>query len=124
MGDMADDYLAVLEKVDNDAVPTLDQIIIETLIDLDDKDQFYRDIVDGIEPGLTHLLFHPAVDGDELQAGKSGSVEVVGEGFRMGEFVDELVDADAIEQGVWPEEEEVPALGGRGENVDLEVRAG
>lgn len=68
MGDMADGYLAVLEKVDSDAVPTLDEIIIDTLVDLDDKQQFYRDIIDGIKPGLTHLLFHPAINGDELQA--------------------------------------------------------
>ena len=25
-------------------------------------------MIDGIKPGLTHLLFHPAVDSDELRA--------------------------------------------------------
>jgi len=68
MGDMAEDYLAVLEKVEAESVPTLDHIIIDTLIDMNDKDQFYRDIIDGLEPGLTHLLFHPAIDGEELAA--------------------------------------------------------
>jgi predicted glycoside hydrolase/deacetylase ChbG (UPF0249 family) len=68
MGDMAEDYLAVLEKVEAESVPTLDHIIIDTLIDMDDKDQFYRELIDGLEPGLTHLLFHPAIDGEELQA--------------------------------------------------------
>jgi predicted glycoside hydrolase/deacetylase ChbG (UPF0249 family) len=68
MSEMAEDYLNVLEKVDSDAVPTLDAIIIETLIDMNDKHRFYRDIVDKVEPGLTHLLFHPAMDGDELRA--------------------------------------------------------
>ncbi len=68
MDEMTDDYLSVLEKVDTDSVPTLDEIIIDTLIDLDEKHQYYRDIVDDIQPGLTHLLFHPAVDGAELQA--------------------------------------------------------
>lgn len=68
MGDMADDYLAVLEKIDADDVPTLDEIIIDTLIDMDDKRAFYREMVSQIKPGLTHLLFHPAVDGDELRA--------------------------------------------------------
>ena len=68
MSEMADDYLAVLENVDADAVPTLDEIIIDTLIDLNDKRQFYRDLIDDIQPGLTHLLFHPATDGEELQA--------------------------------------------------------
>ncbi|MCH7741948.1 MAG: hypothetical protein IIB71_04720 [Proteobacteria bacterium] len=65
---MANEYLDVLEKVDSDTVPTLDEIIIDTLIDLDDKKAFYRDLIDGIKPGLTHLLFHPAKQGDELNA--------------------------------------------------------
>jgi len=64
----SDDYLEVLEKVDTDAVPTLDEIIIDTLIELNDKKAFYRSLIDDIKPGLTHLLFHPAIDGDELRA--------------------------------------------------------
>ena len=66
--EMANDYLEVLEKVDTDSVPTLDEIIIDTLIDLDDKKSFYRELIDGIKPGLTHLLFHPAINGEELKA--------------------------------------------------------
>jgi hypothetical protein len=66
--EMANDYLEVLEKVDSDSVPTLDEIIIDTLIDLDDKKSFYRELIDGIKPGLTHLLFHPAKNGEELKA--------------------------------------------------------
>ncbi len=66
--DMANEYLEVLEKVDIDAVPTLDEIIIDTMVDLNDKKAFYREIIDGIKPGLTHLLFHPAKNGDELKA--------------------------------------------------------
>ena len=68
MGDSADEFLSVLEKVDEASVPVLDEIIIETLIDLDDKKALYRRLIDDIKPGLTHLLFHPAVDGDELRA--------------------------------------------------------
>jgi predicted glycoside hydrolase/deacetylase ChbG (UPF0249 family) len=68
MSDMAEEYLSAIDKIDEDAVPTLDEIIIDTLLDMNDKHQFYRDIIDRIQPGLTHLLFHPAVDGDELQA--------------------------------------------------------
>lgn len=67
-GDMAEDFLAVMEKIDNSAVPTLDEIIISTLVDLKDKDAFYKEIINGIQPGLTHLLFHPAITGDELAA--------------------------------------------------------
>ncbi len=68
MGEVADDYLEVLERIDNDAVPTLDEIIIETLNDMADKTSFYRELITGIKPGLTHLLFHPATDSDELRA--------------------------------------------------------
>ncbi len=66
--EMADQYLQLLEIVDAGQVPTLDEIIIDTLVDLDDKHAFYRDLIDGIKPGLTHLLFHPARRGDEISA--------------------------------------------------------
>ena len=66
--EMADDYMEVIERVDTDKVPTLDEIIIDTLVALDDKKAFYRQLIDGIKPGLTHLLFHAAKQGDELNA--------------------------------------------------------
>jgi predicted glycoside hydrolase/deacetylase ChbG (UPF0249 family) len=66
--EMANDYLEVLEKVDTESVPMLDEIIIDTLVDLDDKKSFYRELIDGIKPGLTHLLFHPAINSEELKA--------------------------------------------------------
>ncbi len=66
--EMANEYLEVLDKVDTDGVPTLDEIVIDTLVDLNDKKTFYRKLIDDIKPGLTHLLFHPAKNGDELQA--------------------------------------------------------
>jgi predicted glycoside hydrolase/deacetylase ChbG (UPF0249 family) len=67
-GEMAEAYLEVLEAVNQDAVPTLDEILVETLIPLAEKSGFYEDLVRNVEPGLTHLLFHPAVDGEELKA--------------------------------------------------------
>jgi len=60
--------VAILEKVDAARVPVLDEIIIDTLVDLSDKEAFYREKIEGIKPGLTHLLFHPAINGDELKA--------------------------------------------------------
>jgi predicted glycoside hydrolase/deacetylase ChbG (UPF0249 family) len=63
-----EDYLEILEKVDGNDVPTLDEIIIDTLIPLEDKAQFYREHIKNIKPGLTHLLFHPAKIGEELLA--------------------------------------------------------
>ena len=67
-GDMADEFLQVLAMIDTDQVPTLDDIIIETLVPKASKHDFYRDLIQGVQPGLTHLLFHPAVAGAELEA--------------------------------------------------------
>ena len=67
-GDMADEFLQVLAMVDTDQGPTLDDIIIETLVPKTSKHDFYRDLIKGVQPGLTHLLFHPAVAGAELEA--------------------------------------------------------
>ena len=68
-----DEYLAILEKIDADKVPTLDEILVDTLVPMDElgednKSSFYRRLIDGVQPGLTHLLFHPAKIGDELLA--------------------------------------------------------
>ena len=63
-----DDYLEILERIDTHRVPTLDEIIIDTLIPMEDKTQFYRDIIADIKPGLSHLLFHPARMSEELVA--------------------------------------------------------
>jgi len=67
-GEMAEAFLEVIEAVNRDAVPTLDEILIETLIPLEDKRAFYAELIENTKPGLTHLLFHPAVDGEELKA--------------------------------------------------------
>ena len=66
--DIADGYAEVLEKIETNKVPTLDEIYIDTLKPMTDKKAFYREIIDQIGPGLNHLLFHPAKMGDELMA--------------------------------------------------------
>jgi hypothetical protein len=66
--DAHDDYLEILEKIDANQVPTLDEIVIDTLLPMEDKTAFYREQIDQVKPGLTHLLFHPAKLGDELLA--------------------------------------------------------
>lgn len=66
--DDVDAFDAVMAQVEAAALPTLDEIIIDTLIPLEDKTAFYRELIDGVKPGLTHLLFHPARGGDELSA--------------------------------------------------------
>ena len=67
-GEMADDYMALLDKINTGSIPTLDEIIIDTLIPMTDKKAFYRECIDSVKPGLTHMLFHPAKMGDELRA--------------------------------------------------------
>jgi len=67
-GVMADEFLQVLAMIDTYQVPTLYDIIIETLVPKTSKHDFYRDLIKGVQPGLTHLLFHPAVAGAELEA--------------------------------------------------------
>lgn len=67
-GDLAEEYIAVIAQIDAGKVPTLDEIIIDTLQPMTDKAAFYRELIDSVKPGLTHLLFHPAVMGDELAA--------------------------------------------------------
>jgi hypothetical protein len=49
MGDMAEEFVAILEKVDAARVPVLDEIIIDTLVDLNDKETFYREKIQGIK---------------------------------------------------------------------------
>lgn len=66
--DDPDAYEAVIEQVEAAKLPTLDEIIIDTLVPMTDKSAFYRDLIDGVGPGLTHLLFHPAKGGEELSA--------------------------------------------------------
>lgn len=66
--DDANAYATVMEQVEAASVPTLDEIIIDTLVPMKDKSAFYRELIDGVKPGLTHLLFHPAKGGDELFA--------------------------------------------------------
>lgn len=65
---LTDAYEQIIERVQTDAVPTLDEIITDTLHAEEDKLAFYRELIDNLKPGLTHLLFHPAELGDELQA--------------------------------------------------------
>jgi len=67
-GEMAEGYLEILEMVQQEKNPTLDDILIETMVPLNEKSAFYKNLISKVAPGLTHLLFHPAVDGEELAA--------------------------------------------------------
>lgn len=63
-----DAYQELIDMVETSSVPTLDEIIVDTLHHEDDKLGYYKSLVAGIKPGLTHLLFHTAKLGDELRA--------------------------------------------------------
>ncbi len=67
-GDQADIYLKLFEKLEQDGVPLLDHMYIETLNKQPDKTRYYCELFSQIQPGLTHLLFHAAKMSPELQA--------------------------------------------------------
>jgi len=87
-------YADILAKVDDGEVPTLDEIITETLISVDNKFDFYCQLISNLKPGLTHLLFHAAKMGDELQAITADSCHARNQDYevysdtRMKEFID------------------------------------
>jgi chitin disaccharide deacetylase len=68
MGASADFILDMFQKLEASGVPMLDQMIIDTLSDSQDKTKYYCERFKEIKPGLTHLLFHAAKMSPELQA--------------------------------------------------------
>ena len=74
----AEEYVAALMEVSDVDILMLDAIVVNTLVPLadagGDKRTFYEDLIRTTAPGLTHLLYHPALAGDEL-AGATGTWE-------------------------------------------------
>ncbi len=68
LGEFADIYLTFLEGLEKDGFPLIDQMIINTGGEQPNKVNYYRKRLEEIEPGLTHLLFHPAKMSEELKA--------------------------------------------------------
>lgn len=58
---------ALMASLESRGYPLLDHMVIDTLIDVEDKLAFYKEQFDGLQPGLTHLLLHPAVPTPELE---------------------------------------------------------
>jgi predicted glycoside hydrolase/deacetylase ChbG (UPF0249 family) len=93
--DFAQEYVEILARVDAGKVPTLDEIITQTLIEVDDKFQFYCELIDGLKPGLSHLLFHAAKNGEELSAITADSCAARNQDYEvfrsagMKEFIDQ-----------------------------------
>lgn len=74
----AAEYVEALMSVTDVDTLMLDAIVVNTLVPLAEaggnKRAFYEGLIRGIQPGLTHLLYHPALAGDEL-AGATGTWE-------------------------------------------------
>jgi len=66
--EFVDTYAQIIDQVNTASVPTLDEILIDTLHHEDSKIEYYKDLISHVKPGLTHLLFHPTKMGEELAA--------------------------------------------------------
>lgn len=102
--EIAEQYLEILDKVDAGKVPTLDEIITETLVSVQDKFTYYCELISDLKPGLTHLLFHAAKMGEELAAITADSCEARNQDYEvyrssaMKEFIDQA-DVKLINYG-------------------------
>ena len=75
LGKLADVYLKMFKDLEDNGVPLIDHIIIDTLGKEPDKGEYYNKRIKEIKPGLTHFLFHPAKMSSELSAITPDSAE-------------------------------------------------
>ena len=68
LGDAADVYLGMFEKLEENGTPILDSMIIDTMGDSPNKTDYYCKRFSEIKPGITHFLFHAAKMSPELKA--------------------------------------------------------
>ncbi|MFX0010678.1 MAG: ChbG/HpnK family deacetylase, partial [Candidatus Hermodarchaeota archaeon] len=66
LGDQIEVYEKMFESLEMRGVPLLDHMIIDTLKPRKDKVKFYCKLIEKLEPGVTHFLFHPAKMSPEL----------------------------------------------------------
>ncbi|MHA1522344.1 MAG: ChbG/HpnK family deacetylase, partial [Promethearchaeota archaeon] len=66
-------YHRQLDLLRKQNYPLVDEIKFASLDKVKDKLKVYRKILESIKPGLTHLLFHPGIYNDELEAISSNS---------------------------------------------------
>ena len=60
LGEYVDIYQDLLESLESNGFPLVDHMIIETGGVYPNKSQYYHELLKELQPGLTHLLFHPA----------------------------------------------------------------
>ena len=68
LGDAADVYLKMFDKLEESGTPILDSMIIDTMGDSPNKTDYYCKRFNEIKPGITHFLFHAAKMSPELEA--------------------------------------------------------
>jgi len=68
LGNLADVYLKMFDKIEESGTPILDYMIIDTLGDSPNKLEYYCKRFSEIKPGITHFLFHTAKMSPELNA--------------------------------------------------------
>ena len=61
-------YLQQIRLLRQQGYPLVDEIKFASLDKVKNKLKVYQKIIQSIQPGLTHLLFHPGIYNDELQA--------------------------------------------------------
>ncbi|MHA1674250.1 MAG: polysaccharide deacetylase family protein [Promethearchaeota archaeon] len=66
-------YHRQLDLLREQGYPLVDDIKFASLEKVKNKLKVYRKIIESIKPGLTHLLFHPGIYNDELEAITTGS---------------------------------------------------
>ncbi|MHA1976873.1 MAG: polysaccharide deacetylase family protein [Candidatus Hodarchaeales archaeon] len=75
LGEYADIYQDLLVSLESSGFPLIDHMIIETGGVYPNKNQYYHELLKGLKPGLSHLLFHPAKMSPELDAITPNSAE-------------------------------------------------
>jgi hypothetical protein len=68
LGNLADVYLKMFDKLENNGTPIIDNMIIDTMGDSPNKTEYYCKKFGEIKPGITHFLFHAAKMSSELEA--------------------------------------------------------
>ncbi|MHA1213713.1 MAG: polysaccharide deacetylase family protein [Candidatus Hodarchaeales archaeon] len=68
LGEYADMFFPMLDSLEESGLPLIDHVVLDTGGEQPDKVDFYCKKFSEIKPGLTHLLFHPAKETEELRA--------------------------------------------------------
>ena len=75
LGEYVDIYQDLLASLESSGFPLIDHMMIDTGGVYPNKSQYYHDLLKGLQPGLSHLLFHPAKLSPELESITPDSAE-------------------------------------------------